>query len=347
MSGSGRASSSGRASGSGVARRVWVVGLAAALAIVVVAGVALCLGDVAVSPAQIVAALTGNADRLTSFVIVDLRLPRIVTSIVVGLCLGLSGALFQTIARNPLASPDIIGVTAGASAAGVIGVVVLGLSGLALSGVVLLGAIAAAVAIYVLAWRGGIAGYRFVLIGIGIAALGTGVVSVVLTRTSITDAQSALVWLSGSVNGADWGRFLPLAASAAVFTAAALVLHGPLSVLELGDDLASGLGVRAERTRAAAIGIGVVLAAIAVSAAGPVAFVALVSAPIARRLVGGGALALAPSALIGGLMVLVADVVAQFAVPSLVFPVGVVTGIVGAPYLLWLLTRTNRVGRGG
>jgi iron complex transport system permease protein len=169
----------------------------------------------------------------------------------------------------------------------------------------------------------------------------------VLTRASITDVREALMWLAGSLDGAGGTELAILAISAAVLLPLAGLQSGRLEVLELGDDAAAALGVRVELARGLAILTAVALAAVAVAAAGPITFVALVAAPISRRLVGTGAPVLVSSALVGALVVVASDMIAQFAVPGVSFPVGVVTGIVGAPYLLWLLTRTNRVGRGG
>ncbi|GAA4848639.1 iron chelate uptake ABC transporter family permease subunit [Luteimicrobium xylanilyticum] len=323
------------------------VGVVLALLVAVACGVSLCLGEAAVAPLDVLRALVGQADVLTRFVIFDLRLPRLETGLLVGACLGVSGGLLQSVVRNPLASPDIVGITQAASAAGVIGIVGFSLGGLALSGLVLVGALAAALLVYALAWRAGLSGYRFVLVGIGVAAVASAIVSYVLTRSAVTDVREALVWLTGSLNGAGGDRLSVLAVAALVLLPLAWVQGPRLAQLELGDDTAAALGVGVERTRGLAVLTAVALAAVAVAAAGPVTFVALVSAPIARRLVASGAPALVCSALVGALVVVVADGVAQFAVPGTIYPVGVVTGIVGAPYLLWLLTRTNRAGRGG
>jgi len=322
-----------------------VTGLSVAL--VVLAAVGITLGDAAVPLSGLLDTALGRADVLTEFVVVELRLPRLLTALVVGAALGLSGALFQSIVRNPLASPDIIGITQSASAAGVVGVVVLGISGLALTGLVLAGSLVAAVAIYLLAWRGGVAGYRLVLIGIGVAALCMSVVSWVLTTSDVRDAQAALVWLTGSLARSDWSTLGPLLVCGAVLVPLTAVLAPRLRSLELGDDSAAALGVRVERSRLLLILVAVGLAGSAVAVVGPVSFVALVAAPIARRSLGDGRLALVPAALVGALLVLASDLVAQFAIPDVTLPVGVVTGIVGAPYLLWLLVRTNRSGRGG
>ncbi|MFE3458302.1 FecCD family ABC transporter permease [Nocardiopsis aegyptia] len=309
--------------------------------------VGVSVGRASVSLPELLDLLTGRADQVTRFVLIELRLPRLLTAVVTGACLGLSGALLQTIVRNPLASPDIVGITHSASAAGVLGVVYLGLSGLALAGFVCLGALAAAAAIYLLAWRHGVAGYRLLLIGIGVAALSTSVVSWVLTQSDVRDARVALTWITGSLARADWPTLNPLLGCFAVLVAALVLLGGRLRSLELGDDSAISLGVPAERTRLWLLLTSVGLAASAVAVTGPVAFVALVSAPIARRTVRSGRLALLPAALIGALIMLASDLLAQFTIPGVLLPVGVVTGIVGAPYLLWLLMRTNRSGAGG
>ncbi|PJI93296.1 iron complex transport system permease protein [Luteimicrobium subarcticum] len=332
-----------------VARRARSVRVAVVLAVLLVLACAtsLCLGDAGLSPADVARTLVGQGDALTDFVVFDLSLPRLLTAVLVGACLALSGAIFQSVVRNPLASPDIVGITASASAAGVIGIVLLGLSGLVLSGFVLAGTVCAAVVIYLLAWRSGLSGYRFVLVGIGVAAIASAVVSYVLTRSSLTDSRDALVWLTGSLNGATSEKLAVLALGAAVLVPLALAQAGALEQLELGDDTAAALGTRVERGRALAVLTGVALAAIAVAAAGPIVFVALCCGQIARRLVRSGAPALVASALVGALLLVVADDLAQYAVPGTDYPVGVVTGIVGAPYLLWLLTRTNRAGQGG
>jgi iron complex transport system permease protein len=328
------------------ARQVRVVVVLAVL-VVLACGVSLCVGPAHVGPADVLRALVGRADPLTHLVIFDLRLPRLETAVLVGACLAVSGAIFQSVVRNPLASPDVVGITASASATGVIAMLGLGLSGLALSGTVFAGALGAALLIYLLAWRSGMSGYRFVLIGIGVAAFATAIVSYTLTRSAVTDVREALTWLSGSLDGAGGTELTVLAVSTLVLVPLALLQAGRLEVLELGDDAAAALGVRVEAARGLAILTAVALAAVAVAAAGPITFVALVAAPIARRSVGTGAPALVSSALVGALVVVVSDMIAQFAVPGVTYPVGVVTGIVGAPYLLWLLTRTNRVGRGG
>ncbi|GAB2829182.1 iron chelate uptake ABC transporter family permease subunit [Actinocorallia aurea] len=309
------------------------------LVIAALAVLGLVIGKASVSPSEVLSAVVGRADAMTDFVILELRMPRMVTALLAGACLGLSGAILQSILRNPLASPDIIGVTNSASAAGVVGLVLLGLSGLALTGLVLAGTVAATAAIYLLAWRR--AAHQLVIVGIGVSALCASVVSYVFTRSDIRDAQEALVWINGSLGRADWDTALTLAVCAAILLPAALACGGRLTVLELGDDPALALGVKVSRTRTLMLVLAAALAAAAVAMVGPVPFVALVSAPIARRLTATGSVALLPSALTGAALLLASDLTAQFALPDVPLPAGVVTGVIGAPYLLWLLIHQN------
>lgn len=321
----------------------------AALAVLVLAALcaALAYGDVVIPLPELFDTLAGGGDGGSQFVLYDLRLPRALTGLLVGAAFGLSGAVFQTLLRNPLASPDVIGISSGASAAAVVATMVFGLSGYAQSGSALGGAVLTAVLIYALAWRRGITGYRLVLVGIGVGAVLSSVISYLMTRSAVTDAQRALVWLTGSLNERSWAHVWPLLGALVVLVPATLLAARSLRPLELGDETAKNLGARVERSRLLLLGCAVLLAGVGTAAAGPVAFVAFVSAPIARRLVRGRSLALLPAALTGSLIVLVADFVAQHLLGPTQFPVGVVTSVVGAPYLLYLLARTNRVGRGG
>ncbi|MFD5746191.1 FecCD family ABC transporter permease [Streptomyces sp. NPDC127033] len=307
----------------------------------------LAFGDLYVPLGDVIATLAGGGDGGSRFVIVDLRLPRALIGLLVGAAFGLSGAVFQTLLRNPLASPDVIGISSGAGAAGVLAAVGFGASGFVLSASALLGAVVAAAAIYALAWRDGVAGYRLVLVGIGIGAALSSMISHLLTSSDVADAQNALAWLTGSLNGRSWEQLRPLVVALALLVPPTFLAARPLGTLQLGDDTAMGLGTRVERARLALLACAVALAGVATAAAGPVAFVAFVSAPIARRLVPRQGAALLPAALTGALIVLVADFAAQHLLGSTQFPVGVVTGVIGAPYLLWLLARANRAGRGG
>ncbi|MEV6174566.1 iron chelate uptake ABC transporter family permease subunit [Streptomyces sp. NPDC051954] len=320
-----------------------------ALLLVVLAALvtALCTGDIALPPGDVAATLLGGGDAGTHFVVIELRLPRALLGLLVGLCFGLSGAVFQALLRNPLASPDVIGVGSGAAAAAVLASVVYGVSGLALSGTALAGALATAAGIYLLAWRRGVGGQRLVLIGIGVGAGLSSVVSYLMTRSEVTEAQNAFVWLAGSLNGRSWPQFWPLLGAAAVLVPLAVAAARSLPALQLGDGTAAGLGARVERDRLGLLGCATALAGVATAAAGPVGFVAFVCPPIARRLLPGHGAALLPSALAGAALVQWADIAAQHMLPHTQLPVGIVTSVVGAPYLLWLLARANRVGQGG
>jgi iron-siderophore transport system permease protein len=316
-----------------------------AVLIAIVAALSLCVGAYAIPVADVLATLFGQGQGLDEVIVMRIRLPRLVLGILVGAVFGLSGALFQSLLDNPLASPDIMGISGGASAAAVYALIVLGLGGAMVSLAAFLGGLAAALAIYLLAWRDGITGYRFILIGIGVAFMALAAVEFLLTRSDVRDAQTAMVWLVGSLGSAQWDEIAVLGLALGLLAPLAGLLAPALRALQLGDDAARGLGEHAERVRLGLVAVAVALAAAGTAAAGPVAFVAFVSAPIARRLVATGGLALLPCALLGVLVVTAADFVALHLLPGDVqLPVGVVTGAIGAPYLLWLLAVTGRAG---
>ncbi len=326
--------------------RVVTVSIVLTVVGVVAFCVSISVGDFPIPLLDVIPAVFGFGGDDSDFIVRQLRLPRALTGVLVGAAFGLSGAIFQSLARNPLASPDIIGITAGASASAVFIIVVVGGSGLMVSAGALVGALVTAAAIYLLAYRRGVSSYRLVLVGIGISAMLSAVTSYLLTRAEIYDAQRAVVWLTGSLNGRGWDQVRPVVASLVVLIPATLVLARPLRLLQLGDDTAKGLGVAVEPSRATLVLVGVALAAVATAAAGPIAFVAFVAAPIARRLVN-APLAIVPAALAGAVLVTVSDIVARRVFAPTELPVGVVTGIVGAPYLIWLLARANRIGTAG
>ncbi len=289
-----------------------------------------------------------------SFIVMENKLPRAVIGVLIGAAFGLSGGLFQTMLRNPLASPDVIGISYGASAAAVTAIVIFGATGPAVSGAALGGALGIAALIYAISRgqslgsgggsRGNAAGNRLILAGVGIAAALHAVVNFMMTRADIRTAADALVWLNGSLNSANWDRAGMLSLALLVLVPAVIALAGPLRILELGDDAAAGLGIRVGFTRLAVVVTAVALAAVATAAAGPVSFVAFLAGPIARRFTRKASLP--ASALVGALIVLTADYIAANLAPLLldgtVLPVGVITGALGAPFLLWLLVTANR-----
>ncbi|GAA0950215.1 iron chelate uptake ABC transporter family permease subunit [Kribbella koreensis] len=309
--------------------------------------VSLSLGDFKIPVIDVVKTLFGGGDKATEFIVNRLRLPRALTAILVGAALGISGAIFQSIARNPLASPDIIGVTYGASAFAVFAIVTLSLTGWAVAGFAIFGALVTALTMYLLAWRRGVSSYRLILVGIGIGAIATSITSYLLTKARVEIAQQAFIWLTGSLNGRDWSHVRMMAIMLVLAAPVTMVLVHRLRILQLGDETAYGLGLRVEGTRLGLIVVAVLLAAVATAAAGPIGFVAFVAPPIARWLTRSPGPALVASALIGALVIALSDVVAQHALGHTQLPVGVITGVIGAPYLMFLLARTNRIGSGG
>ena len=301
------------------------------------------LGRFPVPLPDLVRIASGEVVPPTSFVLLEDKLPRAVVGLLVGLAFGASGATFQTMLRNPLASPDVLGVTSGASASAVFAIVVLDVRGRDVSWWALAGAAAVALALHVLSR--GVAGRRLVLAGIGLAAVLTAVTSALLARSTIRTAAEVLVWLNGSLSSSTWDRATDLALALAVLLPALAWLSRGLDGLALGDDTASGLGVRVRSTRRGLLLVAVALAGVATAAAGPIAFVAFLSGPLARRLLHGRA-SLVASALVGALVVLTADLLAANAFETRL-PVGVVTGALGAPFLLWLLATAPRTGRHG
>ncbi|PPB49338.1 enterobactin ABC transporter permease [Arthrobacter pityocampae] len=314
--------------------------------VVVLFAVNVLLGTYTVTVPDFFRILAGADIPGAGFIVLENKLPRAVIGLLIGIAFGIAGAVFQTLLQNPLASPDIIGISYGASAAAVTAIVLFGAAGVAVSFSALVGGMVVAAAIYLISRRGGVAGYRLILVGIGFAALMHALVSFLITRTDLRTASAAVLWLNGSLNSSTWDRATVLAASLAVLLPAAAVLARSLQGLALGDDAAAGLGLRVEAARLGLMITGVALAAVATAAAGPVAAVAFLSGPIARRLLGNRP-SLAMAALVGAVIVLGADFVAANLVPGTSLPVGVVTGALGAPFLLWLLATANRSGRGG
>ena len=326
-----------------------VVTLCLVLMLAVTFALALYLGDYPVAPADVIQSLfsplTGAVNKGVDFIVLNVRLPRAILAILTGMAFGLAGIIFQTLLRNPLASPDIIGISHGASASAVFCIIVLGLTGFAVSLGALLGAIATALVIYALAWRNGVTAYRVVLIGIGMAAIMAAIMSYLFTRARLNEVQTALAWLIGSLNAANYNEILPLAIATVVLIPATTILARALDALQLGDDTATALGARLEVTRLGLLLAGVAFAAFATAASGPVTFVAFVAGPIARGLLAGSGKGFVQAALVGAWVMLGADLLAQHALPAIQLPVGVVTGVFGALFLLWLLIASNRAGR--
>lgn len=324
----------------------------AALAGLLLAAVALAMGvvligtgDFSIAPGDVVRTLFGGGTPAQDFIVNDLRLPRVLVGLLVGAALGLAGALFQSVSRNPLGSPDVVGFGQG-SAAGALTVIVL-FQGepyqVAIGAVA--GGLVTGLGVYALAWRQGVHGYRLVLVGIGASAMLSAVNGYLLTKADLVDASRATVWLTGSLNGRDWEQVWPLAGACAVLLPVVLGNARGLRMLEMGDDSAYALGVRVERTRLVMVLSAVMLTAVATSAAGPVAFVALVAPQLARKLTRAAGPNLVPAALMGAALLVTADWSAQRLFGADQLPVGVVTGVLGGCYLLGLLITERRAGR--
>lgn len=301
-------------------------------------------GDTWYTPSEIWGVIRGDNVPGASFAVGELRLPRAIVALLVGLALGMAGRTSQTLLRNDLASPDIIGITSGASASAVIAILVCGWSGLAVNAIALISGLAVALLIFALAGKGGAQSGRLILIGIGFSAIAMSITHYAILRANIYKISDALRWLSGSLSRADWDQVPILILSVSVLGCVLLFHEHSLRALRLGDEAAVGLGVPVKRTRLVVLLCVVGLSSFAAAATGPIAFVAFLAGPVTARLAGPqDNTLLAPSALMGAVLVLGADLLGQHAFPT-VLPVAVVTGIVGAPYLLLSLLRMNKSG---
>lgn len=325
---------------SGPRRRHLIVCASVGVVLVVVSAARTLLGDVHISPAEFVRVMQGERIPVVSFLLTEITLPRTVLGVLTGAAFGAAGAVFQTVLRNPLASPDIVGVSMGASTGAVIGIVLLGLRGASVSLLAVIGAITIALLTRWIAGPGG--SMRIVLVGVGVAVALNSVIQYLFTRADEWDAQVVLRWLTGSLSAATWptiGWVAPLVATLLLCTALAA---RDLPANELGSDTATGLGMASWRPEAL-LGIAVLLTAVAVAAVGPLAFVAFVSGPLARAL-NAGRRSLTASALCGAVVVVASDYLGDYLMVDINLPAGVVTGAAGAVFLLWLLSR-GRTGR--
>ncbi|MGW7819228.1 FecCD family ABC transporter permease [Streptomyces puniciscabiei] len=321
---------------------VTVLLLAAACA----AGVALIgTGDARIPAADVLRTLAGNGNAYQDFIVGELRLPRVLVGLLVGASLGLGGALFQSVSRNPLGSPDVLGLSQGSTAGALVVIVLLSGGTAQVTVGALIGGLVTGLAIHLLAWKQGVHGYRLVLVGIGVSAIATAVDGYLLTKADLVDAARAIVWMTGSLNGRDWDQVWPLLALCAVLVPLVLGHARALRVMEMGDDVANALGVRVQRVRLVLMVSAVLLTAAATAAAGPVSFVALTAPQLARRLTRSPGPNLVPSLCMGAALLVAADWASQRAFGADQLPVGVVTGVLGGAYLLWLLVTERRAGR--
>ncbi len=331
--------------------RSLLIGVILLVVVAAAAAAHLAFGGTPIPYPQVLAALLGGVTEASvHLAVTEFRAPRMVAAILVGACLAAAGAITQTVARNPLASPDILGVTAGAST-GAVAVLILaeggaaGLSGLAATVGMPVAAftagLLAGVAAYLLAYRNGIDSYRLILVGLGISGFATALTTWMLTLGDVTSAAQALTWMMGSLNGKDWTLVRPMAAVAALLLGAAVLSGRWMLLSALDEDTAIGLGLRLGLIRVVALSLAVLLAAVATVVGGPLVFVALAAPQIARLLTCSPVPPVSVSALTGAVFVLVADTAAAnlLTVP---LPVGVATAVLGAPYLIYLVIRSQR-----
>jgi iron complex transport system permease protein len=293
------------------------------------------MGTYALGVGEVIDALLGRSGEQARLLVVGWRLPRMLMAVLCGAALALSGAIFQSLTRNPLGSPDIIGFSSGSYTGAIVVMLLIGSTRyLDIAAGALLGGIATAATVYLLAMRrGSVQSFRLIIMGIGIGALLSSLNSGLMLMVDVDTAMLAAVWGAGSLSALGHAQLWPMAAVLAVLVVLLAAVAAPLRQLELGDDAARSLGLRANRVRAAAVVLGVALTALVTAAAGPISFVALAAPQIARRLVRGSGLLLVPAALVGAAVLLGSDVLAQ----RLGFPVGVVTVSLGGGYLVWLL----------
>lgn len=303
---------------------------------------ALQSGNLAFTSAQVWQTLTGSAPRNVALIVIDWRLPRVLTALLIGAALGVSGAIFQSLLRNPLGSPDILGFNTGAYTGVLVALVLFDQSMGGMTAAAMVGGIATALLVWLLAWRNGVDTFRLIIVGIGIRALLMAFNSWLVISASLDAALSAGLWSAGSLNGLTWAK-LPLTGTLIVLALlGAGLLARRMRLLEMGDESACALGVPIERTRMLLMLVGVMLTAAATALVGPVSFVALVAPQIARRLGGSLRLLLPMSALCGALLLLGADFAAQRLFQPYQLPVGVITVSLGGLYLLALLVRESR-----
>ncbi len=307
-----------------------------------VAVISLRSGAVTLDFTQVFNALTGSAPRNITMVVTEWRLPRVIMALLVGAALGISGAIFQSLMRNPLGSPDVMGFNTGAWSGVLVAMVLFGQHLTAITLAAMAGGILTSLIVWALAWRDGIETFRLIIIGIGMRAMLMAFNTWLLLQASLETSLSAGLWFAGSLNGLTWAKTLPAAPLILLMFVCALLLVKRMRLLEMGDDSACALGVSVERSRLMLMLVAVVLTAAATAIAGPISFIALVAPHIARRLSGTARWGLTQSALCGSLLLMAADLCAQQLFMPYQLPVGVVTVSLGGIYLIVLLVQESR-----
>ena len=307
------------------------------------------MGDMKISPLTVLQVFFGGGTEMEQLVVKSFRLPRIIIALMVGVALAVAGGILQGMIRNPLASPDILGITGGATVAAVAFLAFFSNSSNALTVSIIwmplaafMGAAVIAILVYLLSWKNGISPFRLILIGIGISALMKAFTTLMMIQGPIYMASQANTWITGSLNGSTWANASILVPCTVILVIIALVLARNLNIQELGDDMAVGLGSRVQRQRSILFTISTALIGCAVAFAGGIGFVGLMAPHMARRLVGSSYGVLIPvSALIGAILVMLADLIGRTLFSPLEIPAGVFTAGIGAPYFIYLLFKTR------
>jgi len=327
-----------------VDRRTIPVFLALFLFGCVVLVTSISYGEYDITPLEVLQTVFGieTSDSRHELVVWTFRMPRILVAFMVGAALAVSGAILQGITRNSLADPGILGVTSGASLAAVAVIVWFDVSIAWVAPAAFGGALTMAALIFGLAWKGGSAPIRLILVGVGLGAVATALTNLMIVFGEIQQVQQAVIWLSGSVYGRDWDHVRTISLWLVVLLPVAVLMARQLNTLHLGDDMARGLGLRVEIQRGLLLVIAVALAAVAVSVSGTVGFVGLVAPHMTRRLVGPSHEALIPTAaLLGGVLLMLSDLIGRWVISPSQLPVGIIAAMIGAPYFIYLLYQTR------
>ncbi|MFJ2145968.1 FecCD family ABC transporter permease [Glutamicibacter sp. NPDC087661] len=303
---------------------------------------ALATGDYTLGLGEVLNTLAGAGEASSQRVVLQWRLPRVLMALLLGAALGASGAIFQSMTRNPLGSPDIIGFNTGAYTGALAVMLVFGGGYFQVALGALAGGLATAAVVYALSFKNGSEGFRLIIVGIAVSAILASANTWLILRSELEDAMSAAIWGAGSLNAIGWDQATPAAAVALPLALGAMACTRRMRLLELGDDAAVALGINTESSKLSLLVIGVALTALATAAAGPIAFISLAAPQIARRIMGSAGVSLAYSALLGAVLLLASDVLAQRVLENTSLPVGVVTVSIGGVYLIWLLLREAR-----
>lgn len=292
--------------------------------------------------ADVFAVVLGRGDPSDQTVILEWRAPRALLAILLGAALAISGGVFQSISRNPLGSPDIIGFSSGSYTGALLVMLMVGGGYAQVALGALVGGIVTALLVFVLAYRGGVQGFRLIIVGIGVSAMLGAFNTWLILKASIEEAMRAGVWGSGSLNGLSTDQLWPVLWVLAILVPIAIGFGPALRQLELGDDAAAALGTRTTRVRLFTVVIGVAFTALVTATAGPIAFISLCAPQIARRITRTSGIGLIPTAAVGAFLLIAADFIGQRLFAPMQLPVGIVTVSIGGVYFVWLLVREGR-----